>query len=101
MKRERQPPVLAGLVLAPVLVNKQIVDIPSFQVTPGQEISIKQPSRNLGLVLSTIERRGKQEVVPWLTVDYKTQTGKLLELPTRDAIPITAQEHLIVELYSK
>lgn len=84
-----------------ILVNGKIVDIPSFQVIPGQEISVKEPSHNLGLVLSTIERRGKQEVVSWLAVDYKTQTGKLMEVPTRGNIPITAQEQLIVELYSK
>jgi len=84
-----------------VLVNGKIVDVPSFQVSPGQKVSVKEPSRNLGLVLSTIERRGKQDIVSWLTVDYKTQTGKLLEIPTRENIPITAQEQLIVELYSK
>ena len=84
-----------------ILVNGRTVNIPSYQVTPGMEISLKEKSRNLGLVLSTIERRGKQEVVPWLSVDYKTQTGKLLEIPTRDNIPINAQEQLIVELYSK
>ena len=84
-----------------VLINGKKVDIPSYQITPGEEICIKQPSRGLGLVLSTIERRGKQETLSWLSVDYKSQTGKVLELPSRDAIPITAQEQLIVELYSK
>lgn len=84
-----------------VLVNGKIVDVPSFKVSPGQKISVKEPSRTLGLVLSTIERRGKRDIVSWLTVDYKTQTGKLLEIPTRENIPITAQEQLIVELYSK
>ena len=84
-----------------VLINGKKVDIPSYQVTPGEEICIKQPSRGLGLVLSTIERRGKQETLSWLSVDYKSQSGKMLEQPSRDAIPITAQEQLIVELYSK
>ena len=84
-----------------VRINGKLVDIPSYQVCPGQQIEIKQPSRELGLVLSTIERRGKQETVSWLSVDYKSQSGKLLEVPTRERIPITAQEQLIVELYSK
>lgn len=84
-----------------VFINGKIVDIPSYNVTPGEEVKIKDKSNNLGLVLSTIERKGKQDVLSWLTVDYKSQTGKLLEVPTRDGIPITAQEQLIVELYSK
>ncbi len=84
-----------------IVVDDGIVDIPSYQVVPGQEIHVKEKSRNMGLILSSIERRGKQDVLPWLAVDYKTQTGKLLEIPTRADIPITAQEQLIVELYSK
>lgn len=84
-----------------IQVDGGVVDIPSYQVSPGQKISVKEKSHNLGLILSSIERRGKQDVLPWLTVDYKTQTGKLLEIPTRADIPITAQEQLIVELYSK
>jgi small subunit ribosomal protein S4 len=84
-----------------VRINGKLVDIPSYQVSPGQQIEIKQPSREMGLVLSTIERRGKQETVSWLSVDYKSQSGQLLEIPSRASIPITAQEQLIVELYSK
>jgi small subunit ribosomal protein S4 len=84
-----------------IQVNGRAVDIPSYQVVPGQEICVKEKSRNLGLILSSIERRGKQDVLPWLSVDYKTQTGKLLEIPTRADIPTTTQEQLIVELYSK
>ncbi|MFC1544532.1 30S ribosomal protein S4 [Gemmatimonadota bacterium] len=84
-----------------IKVNGRIVDIPSYQVSPGEEITVKKPSHELGLILSTIERRGKQETVSWLSVDYKSQSGKLLEIPTRASIPITAQEQLIVELYSK
>jgi len=84
-----------------IQVNGRTVDIPSYQVVPGQEICVKEKSRNMGLILSSIERRGKQDVLPWLSVDYKTQTGKLLEIPTRADIPTTTQEQLIVELYSK
>ena len=84
-----------------VHINGHIVDVPSYQVVPGEEIAIKQPSHGMGLVLSTIERRGKQEMVSWLNVDFKSQTGRLIEIPKRESIPITAQEQLIVELYSK
>lgn len=84
-----------------ILVNGRTVNIPSFQVVPGHEVAVRDKSRNLGLILSTIERRGKQEPVNWLTVDYKSQTGKMLEMPSRADIPTPAQEQLIVELYSK
>ncbi|MEA1996275.1 MAG: 30S ribosomal protein S4 [Gemmatimonadota bacterium] len=84
-----------------IQINGHTVDIPSYQVVPGEQIRVKEKSHSMGLVLSTIERRGKQETVPWLSVDYKTQSGKLLETPTRDNIPTNAQEQLIVELYSK
>ena len=46
-----------------ILINGKSVDIPSFQVAPGQEVAVREKSRNMGLILSTIERRGKQEVV--------------------------------------
>lgn len=84
-----------------IQVDGGIVDIPSYQVVPGKKICVKEKSRNMGLILSSIERRGKQDVLPWLSVDYKTQTGKMLEIPTRADIPTTAQEQLIVELYSR
>ncbi|MEA2064096.1 MAG: 30S ribosomal protein S4 [Gemmatimonadota bacterium] len=84
-----------------IQVDGRTVNIPSYQVNAGQEISVKERSRNLGLILSAIERRGKQDVQSWLTVDYKSQTGKLLEVPSRSNIPTIAQEQLIVELYSK
>lgn len=84
-----------------ITVNGKVVDIPSYQVAPGEEISVREKSRQLGLILSTIERRGKQEPVNWLSVDYKSQTGRMLEMPGRADIPITAHEQLIVELYSK
>ena len=39
--------------------------------------------------------------LPWLEVDFKSQSGRMVELPTRETIPIAAEEQLIVELYSK
>ena len=84
-----------------ILVDGKTVDIPSYQLIPGQEVSVKQGSRSLGLILSSIERHGRQETLGWLSVDYKSQTGKLLEVPARGDIPTIAQENLIVELYSK
>lgn len=84
-----------------ILVNGRPVDIPSFQVSPGNEIRVKDKSREMPLILGAIESRGKEGTLPWLDVDFKSMTGRMLELPTRDTIPIAAEEQLIVELYSK
>ena len=82
-------------------VNRRIVDIPSFQVAPGDEIRVREKSREMPLILGAIESRGKEGTLPWLEVDFKSMTGRMLELPTRETIPIAAEEQLIVELYSK
>ncbi|MGH7563147.1 MAG: 30S ribosomal protein S4, partial [Gemmatimonadota bacterium] len=82
-------------------VNGRIVDIPSFQVAPGDEIRVREKSREMPLILGAIESRGKEGTLPWLEVDFKSMTGRMLELPRREAIPIAAEEQLIVELYSK
>jgi small subunit ribosomal protein S4 len=84
-----------------ILVGGRPVDIPSFQVSPGDEIRVKEKSREMPLILGSIESRGKEATLPWLEVDFKSMTGRMIELPTRDTIPIAAEEQLIVELYSK
>jgi len=84
-----------------IRVDGRPVDIPSYQVAPGQEIQVKEKSREMPVILGAIESRGKEGTLPWLEVDFKSQTGRMLELPTRDTIPIAAEEQLIVELYSK
>src|SRR6266705_981924 len=53
------------------------------------------------LVKHALEQAGRGQPVPWIHVDTDKALGKMTERPTRDAIPIAAQEQLIVELYSK
>ena len=84
-----------------IRVNGRPVDVPSFQVSPGDEIQVRERSREMPLILGAIESRGKEGTVPWLEVDFKSMTGRMVELPTRETIPIAAEEQLIVELYSK
>jgi small subunit ribosomal protein S4 len=84
-----------------VEVNDRPVDIPSYRVQPGDVIRIRERARQLPQVLEGMERRGQEGTVPWLEVDYKSGTGRMLDVPTRADIPIAAQEQLIVELYSK
>ncbi len=82
-------------------VNGHRVDIPSYRVVPGEEVRVSASSReNLSVKLAQ-ESASRGQPVSWLSVDTDKASGRLLERPTRDAIPINAQEQLIVELYSK
>ncbi|HET9133819.1 MAG TPA: 30S ribosomal protein S4 [Gemmatimonadales bacterium] len=84
-----------------VEVNGHRVDIPSFKVLPGMEVRVAPADREMLAVKASLEQASRGGAVAWLTVDADKAAGRLLELPTRDAIPVAAQEQLIVELYSK
>jgi small subunit ribosomal protein S4 len=84
-----------------VQVNGRTVDVPSYRGRPGDEVKIVDASRELALVKHALEQFGRQQPVSWIQVDTDKVLGKLTQRPTRDAIPIAAQEQLIVELYSK
>ena len=84
-----------------VEINGKTVDIPSFQVQPGQEIRVREHSRTNVGVLASLEQAARGQVPSWLAVDKDTFSGRMLERPQRASIPIAAQEQLVVELYSK
>ncbi len=84
-----------------VEVNGRPVDIPSYQVKPGDEVRIKEESANLVPVQGALESKTRPDTVNWLALDEGTRTGRMLERPSRDEIPLPVQEQLIVELYSK
>jgi small subunit ribosomal protein S4 len=82
-------------------VDGKNVDIPSFVVHPGQEIRMRQASRELVAVKEALEIAARGAAPTWLAVDKDTFSGRMLERPQRQSIPIAAQEQLVVELYSK
>jgi len=84
-----------------VQVNGQRVDIPSYRVVPGQEVRVAPDSREMVPVKLALESASRGAPMSWLSVDGAAAAGRLTMLPTRDAIPLNAQEQLIVELYSK
>jgi len=84
-----------------VEVNGRTVDIPSYVVRPNDEVKVKGDSKDMVSVRGSLEALSRAAPVSWLSVDAEKAVGKLTELPTRDQIPIAAQEQLIVELYSK
>jgi small subunit ribosomal protein S4 len=83
-----------------VEVNGHKVDVPSYVVRPGEEIRVAQVSRDNVNVKMSLQAAGRQ-TLNWITVDADKVAGRVTERPTREAIPINAQEQLIVELYSK
>ena len=84
-----------------VEVNSSRVDVPSYQVKPGDEIRIQPQSKDMLPVQVALESKTRPVTVRWLAVDEASRTGRMLERPTRNDIPLPVQEQLIVELYSK
>lgn len=82
-------------------VNGKLVDIPSYQVKAGDEIRVREKSRQLDTIHSAMKRVRDGKMVAWLSLDKAGMQGTVLEIPARDAIPVTVNEKLIVELYSK
>jgi small subunit ribosomal protein S4 len=82
-------------------VNGRKVDIPSYQMNAGDEVTVRDKSRKLAVVLSTLEARKGQDTPEWLNVDASSLAGRVLSIPTRDSILAPINERLIVEFYSK
>ena len=82
-------------------VEQQKVDIPSYQVTPGEEVRVRGKSRESVFIKESLEQSARGSSPSWLAVDRESFSGRMLERPTRPNIAIAAQEQLVVELYSK
>ena len=84
-----------------VEVNGRLVDVPSFRVSAGDEISVKTKSKKLLLVESALEARTRPKLPEWLALDDKQRVGRMVRVPMRTDLDSSIQEQLIVELYSK
>ena len=84
-----------------ILVNGRKVNIPSYTVRAGDEISVKESSRQKTRVLSALEGSQRRGVPDWAEVDRDACVGKIKLLPSRSDITMPINEKLIVELYSK
>jgi len=82
-------------------VNGNFVDVPSYHVKPGDEITIKDSSKDLIIIQHTIDT-GQDRVIPsWIDVDNKNKSVKVVASPSRSDASSQIEEQLIVELYSK
>ena len=82
-------------------LNGRIADIPSMVVDAGDEIALRERSRKLAMVLSSLEARRGQGVPEWMELNTERMAGRVRSIPTRASIPVPINEKLIVELYSK
>lgn len=81
-------------------VNGRTVNIPSYILQPGDVIAVREKSKKLDVIHNTL-RRTKDNVYEWLQVDKAALSGTFMDVPAREAVPLVANEQLIVELYSK
>ena len=84
-----------------VSVNGRKVNIPSFQVSAGNEVAVRERSRELVVIQSAKEFTSHQPSPNWLEVDRDALKGRVTALPKREDINLPINEQLIVELYSK
>ena len=85
----------------PYTVNGKRVNIPSFQVKPGDVVAVCEKSRTTTKFKSLLEENGKKACPKWIEKANDAFEGKVVAMPARDDIDYEVAEHLIVELYSK
>lgn len=84
-----------------ILVNGRRVDRPSFRVTPGMEISVREKSRQKGFILEALEASTARVRPAYLEFDPSKAAGKMVAPPTRADLPFEANTQAVVEFYSQ
>ena len=84
-----------------ILVNGKRVNIPSYEVRPGDVVEVTEKAKTQLRIKASAEAAESRHIPEWLEVDTKALKGKLKSLPARTDLPSTVNEHLIIELYSK
>jgi len=83
-----------------IMVNGEVVNIPSFQLRPGDIVGVREKSKSLETIIESLTTR-KSSKLAWLEWDEAQMAGKFMNVPDRADIPEEIKEQLIVELYSK
>ncbi len=84
-----------------ILVNGKRVNIPSYQVRPGDTLEVAGPAKEQLRIKGASEAAESRGLPDWLEVDAKALKGKLKALPARSELPSTINENMVIELYSK
>jgi len=82
-------------------VNGKKVDIPSYIVKVGDEISVREIRKDNGTIKQSVEENASRLVPTWLEKNMDKLSGKVLSVVSREEIDYPVEEHLIIELYSK
>jgi small subunit ribosomal protein S4 len=82
-----------------ITVNGKVVNIPSYQLRPGDVVAVREKSKSLTTILDSVHANSKS--YPWIEFDKANLEGKFMSVPERADIPENIKEQLIVELYSK
>lgn len=82
-------------------VNGKKVNIPSYLLTVGDELAVRDKSKSSPKIKAIADITGSKVIPQWLQFDAENLTGKVVNLPAREDIDLPIKEHLIVELYSK
>lgn len=83
------------------LVNGRKVNIPSYLVSPGDVIQVRDRSKKMDTIIESMKRIKGDIDLPWLELDKAKMQGSFLAVPERDQMNLTVNEQLVVELYSK
>ncbi|MBO5137898.1 MAG: 30S ribosomal protein S4 [Spirochaetaceae bacterium] len=85
------------------LVNGKPVNIPSYELKPGDVVEVKEGSKKLTVILDSLSEVSKSGVMPWITVDADAMKGIFNVYPRREEVTDLqdVKEQLVVELYSK
>lgn len=83
-----------------ITVNGDVVNIPSYQLKPGDLVGVREKSKSLEVISESLSK-GTHTKYSWLEWDNEAMQGKFVHLPEREDIPENIKEQLIVELYSK
>ncbi|MBC7449930.1 MAG: 30S ribosomal protein S4 [Cytophagales bacterium] len=83
-----------------IVVNGDVVNIPSYQLKPGDELGVREKSKALESITDSLSIQSAKKFT-WLEWDSSSMLGKFVTYPQRQEIPENIQQQLIVELYSK
>jgi len=82
-------------------VNGGKVNIPSYLMSEGDEISVVEKSKGKQVFAEALGLAQRHETVSWLELNADALSGKVVRIPVREELPLAVNERLVVELYSK
>ena len=83
-------------------VNGKVVNVPSYQVRPGDVVSVRESSKSGSAVFDVaMDASGSRTMPSWLSFNEGEKNAKVLALPEREEMEMGVEEHLIVEFYSR